>query len=102
VQGGVGYWRVLTEFEDEMSFDQVIRIRSVRNAMGVALDPNAKEPSGSDSKWGMIWEDRPNEEIEEELEKYKDQIGAANAITGPGADNWVNRGSHPRRRVLRA
>jgi hypothetical protein len=91
VQGGVGYWRVLTEFEDEMSFDQVIRIRSVRTPMGVALDPNAKEPSGSDSNWGMIFEDRPNDEIEEELEKYKDQIGVANAVTGPGSDTWVTK-----------
>lgn len=90
VPGGVGYWRVLTEFEEEMSFDQVIRIRSVRSAMGVALDPDAKEPSGADSKWGMIWEDRPNDEIEEELAKYKDQIGVANAVTGEGADNWIN------------
>jgi hypothetical protein len=91
VQGGICYWRVLTEFEDEMSFDQVIRIRSVRTPMGVAMDPNAKEPSGSDANWGMIWEDRPNDEIEEELEKYKDQIGTANAVTGPGSDNWVTK-----------
>jgi hypothetical protein len=101
VQGGVGYWRVLTEFEDEMSFDQVIRIRSVRSAMGVALDPDAKEPSGSDANWGMIWEDRPNDEIEEELEKYKDQIGAANAVTGRRGQ-LGHQGSHPRRRILRA
>ncbi len=91
VQGGVCYWRVLTEFEDEMSFDQVVRIRSIRTPMGVAMDPNAKEPSGADANWGMIWEDRPNDEIKEELEKYKDQIGVANAVTGPGSESWVTR-----------
>jgi hypothetical protein len=78
----VGYWRVLTEYEDEEEFDQVqvLRIRSVRNPMGVAIDPDAKEPSGADANWGMIFEDEKNENLEDEYEKYKDQIGAGNAV----------------------
>jgi hypothetical protein len=91
IQGGVGYWRVLTEYEAEDSFDQVIRIRSVRNPMGVALDTDAKEPSGADAKWGMIFEDEKNEALEEEFEKYKDQIGASNAVLQSGVDSsWAN------------
>lgn len=91
IQGGVGYWRVLTEYESEDSFDQVIRIRSVRSPMGVAMDPDAKEPSGADAKWGMIFEDQKNELLEEEFEKYKDQVGASNAVLQTGADAaWQN------------
>jgi hypothetical protein len=96
IQGGVGYWRVLTEYEAEDSFDQVIRIRSLRSAMGVAMDPDAKEPSGADSTWGMIFEDVKNEELTEEHEKYKSQIGVTNAILQTGADSsWANE-SHTR------
>ena len=91
IQGGVGYWRVLTEYEDENSFDQVIRIRSVRSPMGVAIDPDSKEPSGADANWGMIFEDIKNEYLEEEYEKYKDQIGADNGIQQTGTDvSWQN------------
>lgn len=92
IQGGVGYWRVLTEYEDENSFDQVIRIRSVRNAMCVAMDPEAKEPSGADANWGIIFEDVKNDDLKEEYEKYKDQIGATNAVsmTGQNRTDWVN------------
>lgn len=91
IQGGVGYWRVLTEYESEDSFDQVIRIRSVRSPMGVAIDPDAKEPSGADAKWGMIFEDQKNEDLEEEYEKYKDQVGASNGVLQTGADGaWQN------------
>lgn len=91
IQGGVGYWRVLPEYEDEEAFDrvQVLRIRSVRSPMGVALDPDAKEPSGADARWGMIFEDVKNDRLEEEYEKYKDQIGAANGVMQTGADSWV-------------
>lgn len=89
VQGGVGYWRVLTEYEAEDSFDQVIRIRSVRSPLGVAMDPDAKEPSGADANWGMIFEDVKNEYLEEEYEKYKDAVGAENAITVDiAASDW--------------
>jgi hypothetical protein len=91
VQGGVGYWRVLTEYESEDSFDQVIRIRSVRSPLGVAMDPDAKEPSGADSNWGMIFEDVKNEYLEDEYEKYKDVVGAENAITANvAAADWKN------------
>lgn len=87
IQGGVGYWRVLTEYESEDSFDQVIRIRSVRSPMGVAIDPDAKEPSGADAKWGMIFEDVKNEALEDEYAKYKDQVGASNSVLQTGADD---------------
>ena len=92
IQGGVGYWRVLTEYEDEESFDQVIRIRSIRNPMCVAIDPDAKEPSGADANWGMIFEDIKDEYLEEEHEKYKDQLGAENAISQTAAydGTWEN------------
>jgi len=88
VQGGVGYWRVLTEYEDEESFNQVIRIRSVRSPMGVAMDPDAKEPSGADANWAMIFEDVKNDILEEEYKKDKDQVGAGNVITGE-SNSWI-------------
>jgi hypothetical protein len=91
VQGGVGYWRVLTEYESEDSFDQVIRIRSLRNPLGAAMDPDAKEPSGADANWAMIFEDVKNEYLEDEHEKYKDSVGSENAITANiAASDWKN------------
>lgn len=89
VQGGVGYWRVLTEYENEKSFDQVIRIRSVKSPMGVALDPEAKEPDGADSNWGMIFEDVLNDTIEDEYPKSKDQIGTTNAVQTNEGLSWI-------------
>lgn len=56
VDGGFGYFRVLTEYCDEMSFDQDIRIKRIKNRFQVVLDPDIQEPDGSDAKWGMILE----------------------------------------------
>jgi hypothetical protein len=55
------------------------------------MDPDAKEPSGADSNWGMIFEDVKNDYLEDEYEKYKDVVGAENAITANvAAADWKN------------
>ena len=56
VDGGFGYWRYLTEYCDETSFEQDIFIRRIRNRFSVLLDPDRQEPDGSDAKWGFIFE----------------------------------------------
>lgn len=56
VDGGFGYFRVITEYCDENSFEQDIRIKRIRNRFQVILDPDRQEPDGSDAKWGFIVE----------------------------------------------
>src|SRR3972149_3441517 len=54
VDGGFGFWRVLTEYNDPMSFEQDIRIKRLRNRFSLHLDPARQEPDGSDAKYGFI------------------------------------------------
>ena len=54
VDGGFGYWRILTEYCDPMSFEQDLRIKRIRNRFAVYLDPERQEPDGSDAKYGFI------------------------------------------------
>ena len=56
VDGGFGYWRVITEYVDDDSFDQEPRIKRVRNRFSVLLDPDHQEPDGSDAKWAFIFD----------------------------------------------
>ncbi len=57
VTGGFGYFRIVTEYEDEKSFDQVIKIKTIKNPLSVYLDPAAQEVDGSDANWGFIADD---------------------------------------------
>lgn len=54
---GLGYFRIVTEFCDPMSFDQEIKIKRIRNSFSVFLDPTYQEPDASDANWGFIFED---------------------------------------------
>jgi hypothetical protein len=66
LMGGEGYWRVVTEYEDFNSFDQVIRIKPINNPLLVYIDPDSKEPDRSDAKWGFIFEDISKEQAKED------------------------------------
>jgi flagellar hook-basal body complex protein FliE len=66
ILGGEGYWRVLTEYESETSFDQVIMIKPLVNPRLVYIDPDSIEPDRSDARWGLIFEDIPKDQAERE------------------------------------
>ena len=59
---GEGYIRVLTEYCDDNTFDQDIKIARVRNSFSVYMDPLIQDPCGSDAKWCFITEDLSQEE----------------------------------------
>ena len=61
---GEGYVRILTEYCDENTFDQDIKIGRVRNSFSVYMDPMIQDPCGSDAKWCFITEDLTKEEYE--------------------------------------
>lgn len=56
---GLGYWRIRTDYEHEMSFDQEILIERVYNPFSVFFDPSAKHPARSDARWCFVVEDMP-------------------------------------------
>lgn len=51
---GRGYWRIVTEYNDDDSFDQDIKVKRISNSMRVYLDPGAEEVTKKDMKWGFV------------------------------------------------
>jgi hypothetical protein len=86
VMGGIGYWRVTTDYASEDSFDQEIYIRRVKDPMSVYLDPDIREADGSDATFGFIFDDLTKDEFEA---KYGED--AAKTINFPieGGTSWI-------------
>ena len=61
---GEGYIRLLTEYCNDESFDQDIRIERVRNSFSVYMDPTIQDPCGADAEWCFVTEDILREEYE--------------------------------------
>lgn len=54
VRCGRGYFRVLTEYTDDTSFDQDIVIKRIPNPHMVYFDPAAMEPDGADAEYAFV------------------------------------------------
>jgi len=64
---GEGYIRLLTEYCDDDSFNQDIKIGRVRNSFSVYMDPTIQDPCGADANWCFICEDITKEEYERQF-----------------------------------
>lgn len=66
---GIGFFRLVTQYESPISFNQELRIKRIRNPQNVILDPHSQEPDGSDANWGFVFEEMSRDEFRA---KYKD------------------------------
>ena len=64
VSYGEGYLRLLTEYCEDNTFDQDIKISRVRNSFSVYMDPTIQDPTGADAKWCFVTEDVTKAEFE--------------------------------------
>jgi hypothetical protein len=88
---GFGYWRILTEYESDDSFDQVIVLRRVRNSFTVLLDHERQEPDGCDAKWGFVSELVTREEFRDKWPDAQEVAWSERSI-GEEAKLWVTQG----------
>lgn len=87
VEGGIGYWRLITDFADNETFDKEIFIRRIKDALSVYLDPDINEIDGSDAMYGMIFRTVKREVWNEENPGYKNIVGT-NSFDMEG--NWID------------
>jgi hypothetical protein len=85
VGGGIGYWRVVTDYTDQDSFDQDIFIRQVPDPLAVYLDPNIKMQDGSDAKFAFIFDEMPRKDAEAKYGK----LAQMSTSLGDAAENWM-------------
>ena len=62
VTAGWGFWRVVTDYVGDETFDQDIFIRPVPDPLAVYIDPDARQPDKSDMKWAFLFEDITRDE----------------------------------------
>ena len=64
VKGGMGVWRITTDYADEDSFDQCIWIKPIRNFSAVTFDSASVEIDKRDSRFVFVEEFIPRSEFE--------------------------------------
>lgn len=59
VSCGMGYFRVTTDYVDDASFDQEIKLETINNPLSVYFDPAAVRPDRADAMWCIVTEEIP-------------------------------------------
>jgi hypothetical protein len=88
VQGGIGYWRVVTDYVDDKSFDQEIFIRRIKDPLTVYLDPDINEVDGSDARFAFVYDDVPRDKFDKEYPSLKDKVGK---LDGIDSNDWISK-----------
>lgn len=87
VQGGIGYWRIVTDYAGDDTFDQEVFIRRVKDPLTVYLDPDAQEADKSDGKIAFVFDDMLKDDFKAAYPDWVDLVG--NAALGNG-DGWID------------
>lgn len=86
---GFGYFRLITEYESEDSFDQVIRFRRIRNPLSVYFDPYSQEPDGCDARFAFITDTISKDEFKRLYPKAKVTDGVTLSGLGDAGRHWM-------------
>ncbi len=88
---GEGYIRLTTDYCDEMSFDQEIKINRVRNPFSVFLDPAAQDPCGADAEWGFTVTDLTKDQYARDYPKAQPISSIqSSGVNDSSLSNWLN------------
>ena len=91
VDGGIGYWRLITDWESSTSWNQEIRILPIYDPMSVYLDYSSRQKVGSDAKYGFIFDDVPREQFREAYPELTHYLGEAPLGEGSSQSDWDSR-----------
>jgi hypothetical protein len=86
---GFGWFRLISEYESPTSFDQVLKVKRVRNAFTVYLDPEAVEMDGSDARFAIITSKMAKEDFKREYPKATVTYQTIGRAVGTDNNNWV-------------
>jgi hypothetical protein len=91
VEHGEGYFRILTDYCDDDSFDQDIRIARIRNPFSVYMQPTIQDPCGSDAEWCFICQDMTKDEYERKFPNAKTVSSLQDHSVGDQCmSQWLN------------
>jgi hypothetical protein len=85
VPAGIGHWRVLTEYADDSTFEQEIRIASVDDGISVLWDPDAKRLTREDGQYCFV-------PFDFNAKAFKEKYPDADSAGFETLNNWANLG----------
>jgi hypothetical protein len=91
VTNGFGYFRVITDYCEEKSFEQEIKVKRIRNPFSVYFDPSCVEPDYSDAQFCFIVDRMSKERFKREYPKAEASVGGFEfSSIGDRLTDWIS------------
>jgi hypothetical protein len=87
---GEGYFRILTKYCSDDSFDQDLFIGRIRNSFSVYMDPMMQDPCGADATWCFVTEDLLKEEYERRWPNATPLSSLEQAVGDDNMTQWIS------------
>jgi len=87
---GEGYFRILTEYCDDNTFEQDLRIGRIRDSFSVYMDPTIQDPCGSDAEWCFINQEITKDEYEREFPNAATLSSLQYGVGDGQLNAWIN------------
>jgi len=87
---GEGYFRILTEYCNDKSFEQDLRIGRIRDSFSVYMDPTIQDPCGSDAEWCFINQEMTKDVYEREFPDAATLSSLAYGVGDGQLNAWIN------------
>lgn len=83
VKTGLGFFRLISEYEDAKSFDQKLVFKAIHDPSTVYMDPFSREPDGSDQEFCFVVSNMPVDDFERQYPDSK-------MVTAAQTSGWEN------------
>jgi hypothetical protein len=65
VCAGIGHWRIEADYCDDDTLEQELKIKAIKNGVGVLWDPDAQEATRSDAMFVFVPDELSREKFKE-------------------------------------
>lgn len=93
VKCGIGWWRLVTDYESNDSFDQEIYIEGVPDPLSVFMDPDCQRSDCSDGRYAFVFSFLPRDLVQALVPDYPWEVGAPKMPIGiaPGESFFIEK-----------
>lgn len=88
VDAGIGWIRLVTEYEDNKTFNQDMRIKRVWDPLSVYMDMDCQEEDCTDAKYALVFDLVPDDDLEEAYPRTKELETLQPLGAGTQDDAW--------------
>lgn len=91
IDGGIGYWRIATQYADAESWDVEPTILPIEDPLSVFLDRDRSRMDGLDARYGFVFDDVDKDDFDQTYPEVAELVGHQPLGIGTTYSDWLTK-----------